>query len=251
MFSINREHKEKFQTQISHLETPPKDEEHHEEHNSDQNPFHKFGKIGCLVFVWILMVSFLTSTPEKTLERKQLAVPIAEPRVFNFTQLPTGTRINATLAGAFLPFDSTRDQQMNKKNEFIIRKSQKKDEHDKENYIRVYLQTVENNENKQLTPPKVLAVTHPSMFDTSNITKVPIMFEIGEENMEFIKENEGYVQLVIESNFTKTPEEKKQEMPLMLTYDLSPINRQIGVIFAAFVLIFLYALIIWEVSTHK
>lgn len=197
------------------------------------------------------MVSFLTSTPEKTLERKQLAVPIAEPRIYNFTQLPMGTRINASLAGAFLPFDSTRDQQMNKKNEFTIRKPQKKDEHDKENYIRVYLQTVENDENRQLTPPKVYAVTHPSLFDTSNITKVPIMFEIGEENMDIIKENNGLLQLVIESNFTKTPVENKLEMPLMLTYDLSPINRQIGVIFAAFVLIFLYALIIWEVRIYK
>lgn len=189
------------------------------------------------------MVSFLTSTPEKVLERRQLAVPIAEPRIYNFTKLPTGTRINATLAGAFLPFESTVDQQQ-KRQDYTNRKSLKIDENEKENYIRVYLQT---NTEKLLTQPKIFAVTPPDQFDTSNTTKIPIMFDIGEDNLEFLKDSDEKLQLVIQSNFTKTPESKKQEMPLMFVYDISPINRQIGVIFASFVLIFLYALIIWEV----
>lgn len=183
-------------------------------------------------------------TPEKHLERRQLAVPIAEPRIYNFSKLPTGTRINATLAGAFLPFESTFDQQQ-KRLDYINRKSLKVDDNDKENYIRVYLQT---NTEKLLTQPKIFAVAPPELFDTSNTTKIPIMFDIGEDNLEFLKESDEKLQLVIQSNFTKTPESKKQEMPLILVFDISPINRQIGVIFAAFCLIFLYALIIWEVS---
>lgn len=190
------------------------------------------------------MVSFLTSTPEKVLERRQLAVPIAEPRIYNFTKLPTGTRINATLTGAFLPFESTVDQQQ-KRQDYIARKSLKIDDKEKENYIRVYLQT---NTEKLLTQPKIFAVAPPELFDTSNTTKIPIMFDIGEDNLEYLQESDEKLQLVIQSNFTKTPESKKQEMPLMFAYDISPINRQLGVIFAAFVLIFLYALIIWEVS---
>lgn len=224
-------------------DSPPKDDEHHDEKGGDQNPFHKFGKMGCLVFVWILMVSFLTSTPEKHLERRQFAVPIVGPRIYNFTQIPTGTRINATLSGAFLPFEIAVGQQQ-KRQEFLARKSLKVDDKEKENYIRVYLQT---DTEKLLTQPKIFAVAPPEMFDTYKTSRLPIMFDIGEDNLEFLQESDEKLQLVIQSNFTKTPESKKQEMPLMFIYDISPINRQIGVVFAAFVLIFLYALIIWEV----
>lgn len=228
-----------------HQDTPPKEtDEHHDENNSNQNPFHRFGKIGCLVAVWCLMVMFLTSTPEKVLERRQLAVPIAEPRIYNFTKLPsTGTRINATFAGAFLPSESTVDHQQ-KKYDYITRKS--KMEKEKENYIRVYLRS--DKSDKALTLPKLFAVVEPKYFDTTNTTKIPIMFDIGEDNFEELEESDAILQLVIESNFTKTPEDQKQEMPLQFVYDIAPINKQLGVIFAAFTLIFLYALIIWEVS---
>lgn len=245
-FHVHRdEGKEKVHSQVApHQDTPPKYEEHHEETSSSQNPFHKFGKVGCLVAVWCLMVMFLTSTPEKVLERRLLAIPIAEPRVYNLTKLPVGgTRINATFAGAFLPSESKVDHQQ-KKHDYITRKS--KLEKEKENYIRVYLRSYKYNE--KMTPPKLFAVVEPKYFDTTNTTKIPMMFDIGEDFLEEMKEDDDVLQLVVESNFTKTEEDKKQEMPLQFVYDIAPINKQLGVIFAAFVLIFLYALIIWEVS---
>lgn len=204
------------------------------------------GKIGCLVFVWIIMVTFLASTPEKVLEKRQLAVPIAEPRLYNFTKLPRSTRINATLSGAFLPSETTIAslKRQDSKQDFISRKPLKPEE--KENYIRVYLQSHTGN---ILTSPKIYGVTKPEEFDTSNVTKIVIMFDIGEDNLYALQEENEMLQLVIQSNFTKTPEAKKLEMPLTFSYDSEPINRQLGVIFAAFCLIFLYALIIWEVST--
>jgi P protein len=192
------------------------------------------------------MVAFLTSTPEKVLERRQLAVPIAEPRIYNFPKLPTSTRINATLSGAFLPSETKTDffdYKQNKHENTTTRR--KKVVKEKENYIKVYLQT---DTERILTPPKIFGITAPDQFDLTNTTKIPIMFDIGEENFEDLHDGNEKLQLVILSNFTKTPEEQKQEMPLIFTYDLFPINKQIGIIFAAFVLIFLYALIIWEVS---
>lgn len=210
-------------------------------------PDDRFGKTICLVFVWILMVFFLTSTPEKVLNVRQLAVPIAEPKIYNFPIKPTGLRINATLTGAFLPsaavveFDPKRP---------VMPKGRKggKQIEEKENYIRVYLRS---DANTILTPAKIYAVSPPDMFDLTKMTKVPVMFELAEEDFEDLQDYDQTLQLVIESNFTKTPEDKKQEMPLTFTYDIAPINRQIGVICAAFVLIFLYALIIWEVSHHR
>lgn len=203
-----------------HQETPPKDTDE----QGEQNPFHKFGKIGCLVCVWILMVMFLTSTEEKVLERRQLAIPIAGPRIYNFPKLPTGTRINATLSGAFLAPETAQDQLQQKRLDYISRKSSKLIDKEKENYISVYLQS---NTSRNLTQPKLFAVTKPELFDTSNISKILIMFDIGEDNLELLQENNESLQLVIQSNFTKTPEPNKQEMPLMFIYDISPINRQV------------------------
>jgi P protein len=236
-----------------HQDSPPKDDDHFDfgfnKKEEDQNPFHKFGKTGFLVVVWIMMVMFLTSTPEKHFDRRQLAVPIDEVRIFNFPVLPKGARINSTFSGAF-NINETKIQN--------IRKNQRRsgvqtdfcskviNETEKENYIVVYLQS---SDNITLTPPRTFGVTPPDQFDTTIPVKIPVMFDIGREHLEELKENNLTLQLVVKSNFMKTKEEDKQEMPLMFTYDSSPVNRQLGVIFAAFTLIFLYALIIYEVKT--
>lgn len=195
------------------------------------------------------MVLFLTRTPEKKIEKRQLTVPIDDARIFNLPEMLTGTRINATLEGAFLP--EVLEQNQRRLDLINRRASGGKLKIDKdqviENYLRVYLRT---EGLRALTIPKIYAITAPELFDYVNSTRLSIMFDIGEDNFESINENNERIQLVIESNFTKTPIENKQEMPLILSYDINPINKQIGVIFAAFVLIFLYALIIWEVCSN-
>lgn len=242
-----QEAKEKLRPVVSHQDSPPKFEELHEENKEKVpgNPFHKFGKTGFLVVVWIFMVMFLTSTPEKVLDRRQLAVPIAEPRIFTFPKLPSGTRINSTFSGAFNINETKIEHQQKAKKTSMDFINKKVNETIKENYIRVYLQT---DEGRALTHPKIFAVTPPSEFDTTKPVRIPVMFDIGEDNLVDLLENSLGLQLYVESNFTKTPDREKQEMPLIFTYDIAPINRQLGVIFAAFVLIFLYALIIYEVS---
>lgn len=228
-------------------DTPPKEWEHHEEtQKENQNPFHKYGKTSFLVVVWLLMVMFLAGTPEKKIEKRQLSVPIDDARIYNFPTLPTGTRINVTLEGSFLPEVLEQNQ---RRLDLLNRRAQGGKlmivkEKEKENYLRVYLRT---DSMRALTIPKIYAIAAPELFDHVNSTRLTIMFDIGEDNLEVVEENNERIQLVIESNFTRTRVENKQEMPLILSYDINPINKQIGVIFAAFVLIFLYALIIWEV----
>ena len=251
--SSREEGKERVQFQASHRQdTPPKEWDlHHEEHNRNvqPHPFQKYGKKTLLIAVWLLMILFLTSTPEKKIEKRQLSVPIDEARIFEFPTLPSGTRINATLEGAFLPEVLEQNQRrldlLNRQRQGGKLQVEKKKE--KENYLRVYLRS---DSIKELTNPKLYAISPPDQIDLANSTRLSIMFDIGEDNLEIIEESNEKIQLVIESNFTKTSFEKKQEMPLILSYDVNPINMQIGVIFAAFVLIFLYALIIWEVCCH-
>jgi hypothetical protein len=201
------------------------------------------------VMVWILMVFFLARTPEKKLEKRQLSIPIEDARIYDFPFLPDGSKINATFEGAFLPEVTEQHQ---RRQDLAARRQQGgrfkaiEREKEKENYLRIYLRT--DNRQRLLTQPKLYAITAPDQFDYANSTRLTIMFDIGEDNLEQMEEDDEKIQLVIESNFTKTLVSKKQEMPLIFSYDINPINRQIGVIFSAFVLIFLYALIIWEVS---
>lgn len=228
-------------------DTPPKDDEHQD----TQHPFHKYGKTGLLVFVWIIMVFFLTRTPEKKIEKRQLSIPIDDPRIYNFPSLPGGSRINVTLEGAFLPEvleQYQRRQTLLNRRKLSGDSNSIEKEKEKDNYLRIYLRTA--TKHRQLTQQRIYAIQNPSDFDFSNSTRLPIMFDIGEDYLELLEDGEQ-IQLVIESNFTKTPLDMKQEMPLIFSYDVDPINKQIGVIFAAFVLIFLYALIIWEVSMVK
>jgi len=226
-------------------DTPPKDDEHQD----NQHPFHKYGKTGLLVFVWIIMVFFLTRTPEKKIDKRQLSIPIDHPRIYNFPRLPGRSRINVTLEGAFLPEVL---EQYQRRQTLLNRRKLSGDsnsiEKEKDNYLRIYLRS--DKTHTQLTQQRIYAIQNPSDFDFSNSTRLPIMFDMGEDYLGSILDDEQ-IQLVIESNFTKTPLDMKQEMPLIFSYDLDPINKQIGVIFAAFVLIFLYALIIWEVSMVK
>lgn len=213
--SHNREQEKPPRAVVNHQESPPKDDDHHDENKKKvQNPFHKFGKTGFLVVVWLFMVMFLTSTPEKVLDRRQLAVPIAEPRIFTFPKLPSGTRINSTFSGAFnineTKIETQREKARKTSMDFI---NKKVNETVKENYIRVYLQT---DTGRALTHPKVFAVTPPWKFDTTTPVKIPVMFDIGEDNLIDLLENNLGLQLYVESNFTKTPPSQKQEMPLIL-----------------------------------
>jgi hypothetical protein len=200
--------------------TPPKDDENHDE---TQNPFHKYGKTGLLFFVWVLMVFFLTRTPEKKLEKIQILIPIDEEKVYNFLTLPAATRINVTLEGAFLP--DSLEQSQKRQDALMNRKTHLKAiETEKENYLRVYLRS---SNKRQLTLPKHYAITPPEQFDFSNNSKLIIMFDIGEDNLEELEGNNEKIQLVIESNFTTTPHDRKQEMPLIFGFDLHPINKYV------------------------
>lgn len=78
-------------------------------------------------------------------------------------------------------------------------------------------------------------------FDTSGLVTKSYTFTINKEEKSHIAETNGIIRIMIKSNFNV-------HMPIKLGYDLAPINRELGIIYSAFVLIFLYVLIIWEVS---
>lgn len=200
------------------------------------SPYNEFGKTFFLVCIWFLMIVFLTSTPEKKIEKRQLVLPKDEPKFYNFPSQPTSTLVHVTIKAPFL--SDPREYTRRKVNNQTI------DTRNKDNTLVIYLRT---NTERLLTPNKTFYIYKPEEIDFVNASNLEFMFDIGEDNFFDLEEHE-VVQAVILSNFSKTPQVEKQEMAIIFSVDFTPINKPIGVLFAAFTLILLYALIVWEVT---
>lgn len=196
-----------------------------------ESPFHEFGKVFFLVFIWVLMVWFLTTTPEKRIEKRQLAIPIAEPKYFNLPH-PQGTLVHITLQAPFLPDPKEYPRKASNRSE---------DTRNKDNTMIIFLRTTSE---KILTTNKTFYIYKPHEMDTVNASKIEFTFDIGEDNLDDLHEDEQ-LQAVLLSNFSKSPDDEKQETPIIFSVDFSPINKPIGVLFAAFTLILLYAVTIF------
>lgn len=230
----------KHKKTVSLAESPPTVQEHHDGYGSHHpkvgSPFHEFGKTFFLVFIWILMTVFLTSTSEKKIEKRQLVVPIDEPKFYNLPRLPNGTLISITIQAPFLP--NQREITRKWSNRSV------EDPRQKDNSLTIFLRT---DSEKILTPNKTLYLYKPSEMDAVNATNLEFIFDITEDNLDDLHDDD-IIQAVLISNFSKSSPDEKQEVPIMFSVDFTPINKQIGVLFATFLLILLYVSIIWEVS---
>lgn len=217
-------------------------DEHHDHHDQYghhpkvESPFHEFGKTFFLVFIWVLMVAFLTSTPEKKIEKRQLVIPKDEPKFYNLPTHPHGTLVQITIQAPFLPDPKEHTRKTNNNNTEDFR--------NKDNSVIIFLRTAAE---KILTPNKTFFVYKPEEIDSVNASRIEFTFDIGEDNFDDLHDDD-VLQAVIVSNFSKSHGGEKQEMPITFSVDFSPINKPIGVLFAAFTLITLYALIVFEVS---
>lgn len=210
-------------------------QDHHEKHHPKiDSPFNEFGKTFFLVCIWVFIMAFLVSTPEKKIKKRQLVVPIEEAKIYDLPHIE-GTVVHITIQAPFLPDPK----------EYTTRRNRTLDKRNKDNFLTIFLKT--NIEDRILTPNKTLYVYKPEEIDFVNATKLEMTFDIGAETLEDFEENE-FVQFVILSNFSKTPPRDKVEIPIMFSHDFRTINKPIGVLFASFTLILLYALIVWEAS---
>lgn len=220
-------------------ESPPKfdDDHHHFYHPKVETPFHEFGKTFFLVCIWFIMIAFLTSTPEKKIQKRQLVVPIDEPKFYNLPMRLNNTLLHITIQAPFLPDPNVYTRKASNKSI---------DLRNKDNLLIVFLRT---HSERILTPNKTFYVYSPEKFDSVNASRIEITFDIGEDNLDELQDDD-VVQTVIVAKFSKTLDEQKLEMPITFSVDFTPINKPIGVLFAAFTLILLYTLIVWEVSHY-
>lgn len=225
-------------TRFADSPSPVKFDEHPGEHSTHhtkiETPFNDFGKTFFLVCIWVFILAFLTSTPEKKVDRRQLVVPIQEPKIYDLPKIE-GTVIHITIQAPFLPDPK----------EYPTRRNKTLDKRNKDNFLTIFLKT--NIDDRILSPNKTFYVYKPEDIDFVNASKLEITFDIGAEILEDFEDHE-IAQFVILSNFSKTRDKDKVEIPIMFSHDFRTINKPIGVLFAAFTLILLYALIVWEVK---
>lgn len=210
--------------------------EHVEHHPKLESPFHELGKNFFLVFIWLMMIFYLATTPEKKIAKRQLVLPIEGPKIYDFPVQPSGTLVHVTLQAPFLPNPHENKRKASNRSVLV-------DTRNKDNTIVIFLRTVANE--IILTPNRTFYVHKPEDIDEVNATKVEFTFDMGEDNE---LHEDDVVQAVIQSNFSKSNFKDIQEMPIIFSVDFTPINKPVGVLFAAFTLILLYALIVWEVS---
>ncbi|XP_062548616.1 P protein-like isoform X2 [Armigeres subalbatus] len=213
--------------------TPPKHEDIDtgQNHLDDEYPFRKYSKIICLFITWMVIMVFLVAKDEKMVHPKQLSIQAGKTRSYILPELPLSSKVNFYFEGTFSgePYSNIT-----------------------EHYLTIYLQsltsTLEGNETELLNSGSVhnisdtwhVPIVHPYLFDSAPILRKQHSFDISDNNYERIHTKRSAVRLMLKSNV-------KASVPIAMRYDHSPVNRDIGVIYAAFVLIFMYALIIWEV----
>ncbi|XP_050083930.1 P protein-like isoform X1 [Anopheles aquasalis] len=215
--------------------TPPKHDEINDtgQTNLDEDhPFRKYSKIICLFITWLLIMAFMVVKDEKLVSSKHLSITPDRTKAYILPHLPQSSRVKVTLEGTFLsePYSNIT-----------------------ENYLTVYLQMLTSTLDANLTEPYAsssvknisepwhIPIVHPYLFDSAPIVKEQRLLDIADSNYDSMQQATGaLVRLMIKSNI-------QASMPIAVQYDQSPVNRDVGVIYAAFVLIFLYVLIIWEI----
>ncbi|XP_058453934.1 P protein-like isoform X2 [Malaya genurostris] len=199
----------------------------------EDHPIRKYSKIICLFITWMVIMCFLALKDEKIIAEKHLSIPVGKPRSYILPKLPLSTRVKLSFEGTFLGEQFSNIT---------------------ENYLTIYLQSLTSDLDRNvsdsrsaelgsvrnISDPWHIPIVHPYLFDNAPVIKKPHIFDIGDSNFERIHQQSSVVRLIVKSNI-------QTSIPIAVQYDQSPVNRDVGVIYAAFVLIFLYALIVWEI----
>ncbi|XP_063698960.1 P protein-like isoform X2 [Culicoides brevitarsis] len=203
---------------------PPKDDH--------DNPCKNNSKIVCLFFAWFFVMILLMITNEKDPHSKHISIPPYDSsKSYLLPELPTSYSVKVSVHGAFLSDDFANMST---------------------HILEIRLQGIMSNLHLNNTKDDIgnyttdlayawkIPCRAPSDFDTTDLVKKTHTFTIKAEDRERLVEQEGLVRVLFKSNMMIN-------MPLKFGVDISPINQELGILYSAFVLVFLYALIIWEV----
>lgn len=118
-------------------------------------------------------------------------------------------------------------------------------------FLRMQVQLLHTEDGNDINKSSILTGTVADIFKLPIVAKVNDIdstkqaershtFYLSSSFFEQIGQNDTILQLLIDTNI-------EIEFPMIMAYDSSPIDKAIGVIYAAIILLGLYVMIIWEI----
>ncbi|XP_053697488.1 P protein isoform X2 [Sabethes cyaneus] len=200
-----------------------------------QGKLFGYVKISCLLVTWLIFTGFLMSKNEKELEPRQMSVPEGKVRTYILPDTPPGSRVGIYLKGAFL-----NDQQHNMTSNYVSVNLQllyTSSNSSNLTYIQEHdVKHIENVTDAWLVPIPV----NPEVMDRQDEITRKHVFDIGTASHRKVVNGKAMIRVRLTTN-------ADTDVPVKFTYDSTPIDKEMGVIYAAIVLLGLYVLIIWEV----
>ncbi|XP_055320426.1 P protein-like [Sitodiplosis mosellana] len=183
-------------------------------------------KILFLLIIWMLSTGILMSKDEKVLKYHQLVISVGQNKSYMLNEAPLVPRIGVIVRGAFA------DDNSNTSNFVYIK-------------VQQFITATDTNldstliDNDEMTL-KIPIIENISNIDTANEINKFHTFYLDANIFQQIVENITTLRLQITTNLPIN-------FPINLAYDSSPIDKSMGVIYAAAILIGLYIMIIWEI----
>ncbi|KAG5674879.1 hypothetical protein PVAND_004824 [Polypedilum vanderplanki] len=195
------------------------DMHHHLTGHHKQNKYVSWAKMAVLLIAWVMFTLFLMSKNEKVLHYRQLAIPKNNIKTYTLNDVPLDPRVGLIFKGAF--YGEHYDN-------------------DSTNYMYYYL-TMHYDDGHQINVTQLLK------FPVVNVTEMDSVKELKRSktvpldynNFLDLKKNLSTLTLNLFTNFDAS-------FPVNFAYDPSPLDKDMGIIYAAIVLLGLYIMIIWE-----
>ncbi|PNF30980.1 P protein [Cryptotermes secundus] len=201
-------------------------------------PWLRYTKMFALFMVWLVFTMVLITKREKENRMHQISIPEGEIRSYWLREHPTNRMLELALRGAFLPA-------------YYANMST--------NYLSVWIQLVE-------VAPGFQPVANLSAFNENSIISIMNISEtwkiptVSKELLDFVPDvvnrkvfsfKDFDVGLIPRSILrTEMKTNMDASFPLAVSFDVSPIDTNSGIVYAAIVLLGLYVLIVLEI-THR
>ncbi|XP_015586943.1 P protein [Cephus cinctus] len=198
-------------------------------HEIKQNSIYRYIKLVLLTVCWIIFCVILMLKSEKEEIMHQISVPCNETRHYMLPEHPTSNQIGITMEGALLP-----SVYANLSNYHLIV------------WLQVLVDVDQRHNNTQIneeyiknvSEPLVLSIVSEHLIGIVPDQRVHKKFKL--EGIEISNLPRSFIRIALTTNLNSS-------LPVTIAYDLSPINVEDGIVYAAIVLFGLYILIVFEV----
>ncbi|KAG7208414.1 hypothetical protein KM043_014646 [Ampulex compressa] len=207
----------------------------HESQEGKEKPYYRYTKLILLICCWMIFTMILMYKSEKVEMIHQISIPSNEVRNYRMHGHATSKQVSVTVEGSFLPAIKSN---INANSNLSTR------------HLMIWLELMMNNGSsseqfltdniyvKNVSEVWILPLLPENLMDVFPDQRHHKVFELENIDRDILPRS------IISMNFQTN---LKSSFPLSIIYDLSSINTNDGIAYAAVVLVGLYVLIIFDV----